>query len=538
MQRRHCVRALALTVLATAVVTATTSGAPTANAESPTSAETRLSATIDAILADPRLDGAQAGVVIADAATGEPVYQRNGDRRLIPASNTKLLTSAAALELLGPGHRFTTDVLRDGNQRGGVLTGDLHLRGGGDPTMLAADYDALAASVARAGIRVVSGNLVADDTRYDATRLGPDWAWDDEPYYYAAQVSALTVAPDTDYDAGTAIVTATPGSGAGARPEISVTPSTGYLRIDNRATTVATGGTDVSFERQHGTNTIVVTGQIAADDDGVSDWVTVWEPTGYAADVFRSALRRHGVRVLGRTVLGQATPADATRVTHHDSMPLAELMVPFLKLSNNGHAEVLTKEIGRVLTGAGTWSAGLAAISEYVADAGMDTGTLRQRDGSGLSRRNHVPPAEFVDLLVAVRAEPWFATWYAALPVAGNAERFVGGTLRSRMVGTPAANNVRAKTGSLTGVSGLSGYVTDADGRVLAFSIVLNNYLASSVKSLEDQIAITLASYTGKATARTATGAAGRAAAPPAAPAPPQATPDGIECSWHKPVTC
>ncbi|SCL34783.1 D-alanyl-D-alanine carboxypeptidase / D-alanyl-D-alanine-endopeptidase (penicillin-binding protein 4) [Micromonospora pallida] len=530
MQRRRYPRALALAALATAVAAATTSAAPTAIAEAPSAAETRLSATIDAILADARLDGAQAGVVVADATTGDTLYQRNGDRRLIPASNTKLLTSAAAMELLGPGHRFTTDVLRTGAKQGTVLTGDLHLRGGGDPTMLAADYDALAARVATAGIRVVTGDLIADDTRYDATRLGPDWAWDDEPYYYAAQISALTVAPDTDYDAGTVIVGAAPGATAGARPEISFTPSTGYLRVDNRATTVATGSTSISFEREHATNTIVVTGQIALGAARTSDWVSVWEPTGYAADVFRTALSRHGVRVLGETVPGRATPPSAVGVTSHDSMPLSELMVPFMKLSNNGHAEVLTKEIGRVLSGSGTWSAGLAKIRQYVATAGMDTGTLNQRDGSGLSRRNMIPADEFVDLLVAVRGEPWFDAWYAALPVAGNAERFVGGTLRSRMRGTPAANNVRAKTGSLTGVSGLSGYVTDADGRQLVFSIVLNNYLASSVKNLEDQIAVALASYTGKSvtTARTA---------PPAAPEIPQ-TPDGIECSWQKPITC
>ncbi|MEU4776955.1 D-alanyl-D-alanine carboxypeptidase/D-alanyl-D-alanine-endopeptidase [Micromonospora sp. NPDC023633] len=527
MHHRLFPRTLALLAL---VAAAATAGAPTATAESPTPAATRLHATIDAILADSRLAGAQASVVVKDAATGETVYHRNGDRRLVPASNTKLLTSAAALELLGPGHRFSTEVRTSGARRAGLVSGNLYLRGGGDPTMLAAEYDALAAQVAAAGVRVVTGNLVADDTRYDSTRLGPDWTWDDEPYYYAAQVSALTVAPDTDYDAGTVIVHAAPGATAGARPVVTTTPATRYLKIDNRAETVAGGETSVSFERAHGSNTIVVTGQIALDAAPASDWVSVWEPTGYAADVFRSALRRHGVRVLGRTVLGQATPEGAAEVGRHRSMPLAELMVPFLKLSNNGHAEVLTKEIGRVLSGSGTWSAGLAAISEYVADAGMDTGTLRQRDGSGLSRRNLVPADEFVDLLTAVRAEPWFDTWYAALPVAGEADRFVGGTLRSRMRGTPAAGNVHAKTGSLTGVSGLSGYVTDADGRVLAFSILLNNYLASSVKTLEDQIAIALASYTGK-------GVTGARVAPPAAPDAPR-VPEGLECAWVKPNAC
>ncbi|MET8834298.1 D-alanyl-D-alanine carboxypeptidase/D-alanyl-D-alanine-endopeptidase [Micromonospora sp. NPDC004540] len=527
MHRRLFPRALAVLAL---VATAATAGAPTATAEAPTPAQTRLHATIDAILADSRLAGAQAGVVVVDTTTGQTLYDRNGDRRLIPASNTKLLTSTAAMELLGPGHRFTTDVAGDGVRRAGLLSGNLYLRGGGDPTMLAEDYDRLAAEVAAAGVRVVTGNLVADDTRYDRTRLGPDWTWDDESYYYAAQVSALTVAPDTDYDAGTVIMHAAPGGQAGARPKITMTPANGWLRIDNRAETVATGETTISFEREHGGNTIVVTGQIAVGQAEESDWMTVWEPTGYAADVFRSALHRHGVRVLGGTVLGQATPADAKPVARHDSMPLADLMVPFLKLSNNGHAEVLTKELGRVLSGSGTWSAGLTAISEYVGDSGMDTGTLRQRDGSGLSRRNMIPPAQFVALLAAVRAEPWFDTWYAALPVAGNPERFVGGTLRSRMRGTAAADNVHAKTGSLTGASSLSGYATDADGHVLAFSVVLNNYLTSSVKGLEDQIAIALASYTekGTTTARLAV---------PTAPESPR-VPEGLECSWVKPALC
>ncbi len=526
MHRRLFPRTLALVAL---VAAAATAGAPTATAESPAPTATRLDATLDAILADARLAGAQASVVVKDAATGETVYHRNGDRRLIPASNTKLLTSAAALDLLGPEHRFRTGVHAGGPRRGGVLTGNLYLRGGGDPTMLAADYDALAARLAAAGVRLVTGNLVADDTRYDDSRLGPDWTWDDEPYYYAAQVSALTVAPDTDYDAGTVVVSAAPAATAGAKPLLSTTPATGYLRFDNRATTVAEGDTTLSFERAHGGNTVVVTGQIAVGDAPASDWVTVWEPTGYAADVFRSALRKHGVRVLGRTVLGEPTPAGATEVARHDSMTLAELMVPFLKLSNNGHAEVLTKEIGRVLAGSGTWSAGIAAINGYVTGAGMDPATFRQRDGSGLSRRNLVPATEFVDLLTAVRSEPWFPAWYAALPIAGEAERFVGGTLRSRMRGTPAAGNVHAKTGSLTGVSGLSGYVTDADGRVLAFSILLNNYLASSVKGLEDQIAVALASYT-------ATDAATARVAPRTPPEPPG--PEDRECSWVKPIAC
>src|SRR5690606_24428086 len=182
-----------------------------------------------------------------------------------------------------------------GRPHGGALVGDLYLRGTGDPTMLAADYDALAAQVAASGVRVVTGDLVADDTWFDAVRLGREWAWDDEPYYYAAQVSALSVAPDTDYDAGTVIVTVRPGAAAGARPVVTLTPETRYVTIDNRATTVGSGGADtIAIEREHGTNRIVITGTVPVNGSATNDWVSVWEPTGYAADVFRRALERHG----------------------------------------------------------------------------------------------------------------------------------------------------------------------------------------------------------------------------------------------------
>ena len=173
--------------------------------------DTGLKGAIDRILVDARMDGGAASVVIADAATGERLYQRDGTDRLMPASNTKLATSTAAMALLGPDHRFRTDVLSTGSRHGSVLRGDLYLRGGGDPTTLAKDYDQLAADLAASGITRVTGRLVADDTRFDTQRLGRSWAADDESSYYSAQISPLTVAPDTDYDSGTVIVEATPG---------------------------------------------------------------------------------------------------------------------------------------------------------------------------------------------------------------------------------------------------------------------------------------------------------------------------------------
>ncbi|MEU1806721.1 D-alanyl-D-alanine carboxypeptidase/D-alanyl-D-alanine-endopeptidase [Streptomyces sp. NPDC019937] len=479
---------------------------------------------VDRVLADPLLKGGAAGVVVADADSGAVLYRHRADDRLMPASNTKLFTSAAAMGLLGPDHTFRTDVSTDGTRRGHTLRGDLYLRGTGDPTLLARDYDRLAKDIADAGITRVTGRLIADDTRFDAQRAGRSWAADDESSYYAAQISPLTVAPDTDYDAGSVIVEVAPSAAAGERPKVTVTPGTRYVRIDNRARTGSGGG--LTVERGHGTNTITVSGAIAAGAPVAKEWVSVWEPTGYAAAVFADALQEHGVRVEGPTRLGEATPPDARPLASHRSMPLKKLLIPFMKLSNNIHAEVLTKAIGYETAGRGTWSAGLDAIADWLKKQGVDTGSVRQVDGSGLSRMDNIAAGQLTELLLAVRHQPWYADWYGSLPVACAPDRFVGGTLRSRMCGTPAAGNARGKTGSLTGASALSGYVTDADGRELVYSIVLNNYLAPSVKTLEDAIVVTLAK---SGEGRT------EAVRPRAVRGAPTAD---LECSWVKPRRC
>jgi serine-type D-Ala-D-Ala carboxypeptidase/endopeptidase (penicillin-binding protein 4) len=484
-----------------------------------------LAVTIDGILADPRLDGAQAAVVVRDAQTGATLYTRNPDDRLMPASNTKLFTSAAALDLLGPDHRFTTSVLATGAQHGSVLHGNLYLRGTGDPTMLYPDYDDLAAKVAASGVRTVLGQLVADDTWFDDVRYGAIWSWDDEDQYYDAGISALTAAGDTDYDAGTVIVEALPATTAGRPAAVTLTPSTGYVKIVNRSTTVPAGGEDtLSIHRQHGTNTIVIDGTVPVGGSSTKEWVAVWEPTGYAADLFRRALAAHGVRVLGTSRPGVATPAAARPLASHDSMTLAEMYTPFLKLSNNMHAEILTKTLGRVEAGEGSWDAGLQVVSDDLATKfGVDTTKLRQADGSGLSRWDNIAPREVSDLLVAAQSQPWFQTWYNALPIAGNPDRMVGGTLRNRMRNTPAANNVHAKTGTLTGASALSGYVTDADGERLVFSIIFNNYLSGAPTDLQDKIAVVLARFS-----RQPAAAALRSAVPSVPPA------SGPDLEWTK----
>ncbi|NUP82954.1 MAG: D-alanyl-D-alanine carboxypeptidase/D-alanyl-D-alanine-endopeptidase, partial [Nonomuraea sp.] len=194
--------------------------------------------------------------------------------------------------------------------------------------------------------------------------------------------------------------------------------------------------------------------------------------------------------------------------------------------SNNMHAEILTKAMGRKVANQGSWSAGLKVSTDFAKANGVQV--INMRDGSGLSRRDGFSPGSIVQLLSAVRAKPWFSTWYEALPIAGNSDRFTGGTLRSRMANTPAANNVHAKTGSLTGVTALSGYVTSAEGEPLVFSIMLNQYLSGSPKDIEDKIAVRLAQFS-RTTATDVTAqlrSAGQSAA------------GDLECSWLKPAQC
>ncbi len=459
-------------------------------------APTTLSQDLDALLANPALTGADVGLVVKDAITGSTLYDHHGADLLLPASNMKLFTSATAMDVLGPNYTFSTTVAQDGTRHGPTLAGNLYLKGTGDPTMLAADYDALAAEVAAAGITRVGGQLVADDTWFDNQRLGASWGWDDEPYYYAAETSALTISPDTDYDAGSVNVTVSPGA-VGQPPKITVTPPNNYLTIVNTATTgVAGSATTDDVNRDEGDNVIRITGSIAADAAPDVETMAVWEPTGLVAQLFRADLAAHGVTVTGPTGY-RATPANTATIASRTSMPVSQLLTPFMKLSNNLHAEALVKAAGRKVSGQGSWPAGLAALKADFGAFGLNPQQLSMVDGSGLSRQNYVSADEISTLLIGAQQQPWFSTWYNSLPVAGVSDRMVGGTLRSRMVGTPAANNLRAKTGSMTGVSALSGYVTAASGEKLVFAMAENNFLPRSVTSIENAVGVRLAEYDG-----------------------------------------
>ena len=503
---RPVLAALAVTVVAavgtTIAVVATTDASAGTVLLPATASDAALVATLDQLLAGSRLTGSTVGMQVRDGVTGEIIYNHEADQRVIPASNEKLMTSAAALEVLGTGYKFHTVASYSGTKSSKTVSGNLYLRGQGDPTMAYAQYDALAAAVATAGITKFSGGLVADDSWFDHVPLGLDWSWQDEGYADNAAISALTVAADANFDTGAVAVASKPGAAVGNAAILTLTPANSVVKIVNHAVTGAAGSANtVTATRAHGTNTITVSGSspLKATTPG-NVLVSVQDPSQLAIGVFRDALKRHGVTVVGSTTTG-TTPSGTKTIVDHASMPLSQLLPYFLKLSNNGHAELLTKAMGRAKspTSAGSWSTGLTAATTALKGLGVDTNVIKMGDGSGLSRRDWLTTGQVAALLSAAQSRPWFATWFTALPIAGDPNPLIGGTLSSRMRGTPAAGNLHGKTGTLSGVNALSGYVNDLGGRRLIFSGIANSAL-SNVSDILDSAAVAMASSGGATT--------------------------------------
>lgn len=421
-------------------------------------------------------------VRLLDARTGRLIYEKNPDLALMPASNMKLVTSAAAFAHLGPGYRFTTRLMaRPPRQKGRIET--LYLVGGGDPSLTTEDLRRMACALAAKGVSSV-GELAADDSRYDDARLGFGWNWDDEPYYYSAQMSALTVNRGVQY------VTVRPGAGPGDPARVEVAPSPGYQQVSSQAITGPPGGSArIEIGRVRGRNIVTVKGVIPQDAEPVRDErVTVEEPALYAAHLLAGLLEAQGIRV-GEASRIAAAPSQAVEWVRHESEPLSTLAIHLNKRSDNLYAEMLLKEIGLMTRGRGSSAEGRETALRWMRSLGIPVGGLRISDGSGLSRLNYLTTGTLSELLRAVNQAPWRRSFFATLPVAGT-----DGTLSSRLKGTDAAGRLLAKTGTILDSSGLSGYILAGPEPRYILSFLGNNYrppenAPPSLKRVEDEVA-------------------------------------------------
>ncbi len=447
------------------------------------------------------------GIHVVDVSTGRVLYQRNSDHFFVPASNTKLFSTALALSRLGPDYRFRTLVLAaappDAN---GILRGDLRLAGSGDPTLSGYTYpyqknaragdplaaiNSLADQLVARGVVEVNGDIIGDDTAYPWEPYPEGWAEGDTLWSYGAPVSALTV---NDNTLALRILPA---------GRVAVEPPVEYYAIDNRIVTGAAGNRPVTdgaarrrirMERQG--RQLLLSGTMPARDSGTTEVLAIDDPALYAAQALTQALQARGVVVRGVATARHRAPgqdqstAGGVVLAQRDSPTLAQVLQVIDKISQNLHAELVLREVARVRRGDASRDSALKELRDFLGEAGLDPKDTHFEDASGLSRLTLVTPAALTRLLLFMHRSPYRDVWFGLLPIGGE-----DGTLSGRFANAEAARRIHAKTGSLSHVAALAGYADSPPGRRVAFSIAVNNYNAppSEIRAVIDRIALLLA---------------------------------------------
>lgn len=422
------------------------------------------------------------GALVVSLTYGDTLFSWRADRRFTPASNAKLFTTAAALHYLTPDYRFLTILYADGAVRSGVLSGDLVLYGTGDPTF-ALDTAALAPfadSVVRAGIRVVRGDIVGDASFLGAELTGPGWSPDNFGSVYAAPPSALGASENRIR------ITVRPGPIAGAPATFHVEPANDYYAVESVViTSRRRTRTHIAIRRGRSRGIIELAGTIPVTSDGWTEGVAVEEPAVFAASLLRQLLLARGVTITGMTrSVSDAAPERAQRMLDRSALgqdpfsgalavrrsaPLDQIVSMINHRSHNLSAELALRTIGRMVEHAGTYASGAHAVQQFLTrDVGIAANAFQVTDGSGLSILDEATPRSLVQLLAFMRGAPESHAFVASLPM-------VGAGISSRMRDTPALGRLRAKTGTLSDVSALAGYVTTVNGEELAFSIIVNH---------------------------------------------------------------
>ena len=462
------------------------------------SCTTPLHRSVESLTESSALRGAHTGITIKSLTDGSYLFRSNDEKFFIPASNMKLFTTAAALVLLGPEFRYTTNLYADGEIRDGLLNGNLIIRGVGDPTLsgrfhtggVDEIFSGWAESLLKLGIKEIRGNIVGDGSLFGEEYLGTGWAWDDDMHCYSAEISSLSINDNC------IAVSVRHGAGAGNAPLISVEDVSGHVTIRSRAvTTLPEEELSLRLSREPASNLLTVSGGMPANAEADRFFVAIHNPALFAAAHLTQVLKSKGIAVAGTIVdqrgLSEPVPYESMKIlASYTSPPLREIITQINKASRNLPTELLFRTLGKSFRNDGSARAAAEVVNATLTKMTIPPGSVVIYDGSGLSRMNLVMPSALVTLLEYMYRQEDFSYFLKSLPVAG-----IDGTLRDRMENSPAEGKVKAKTGSMTRVLNLSGYIKGREGRVYAFSILINNYAgpAEAVKSLQDSFLVHLA---------------------------------------------
>jgi len=440
-----------------------------------------LKARFDALFPDTLFPPSNVGMKVVSLSTGETLYELNSDLIFNPASNQKLFTSAAALWELGEDFLFKTRISFD------TLNVDqIFVKGFGDPFLSTADIESIATVVSRSLPGGKTWTIVGDVSYFDDLYLGSGWMWDDEPSCYNMFLTPLSV------NGNCIDVHVRPGSLGGDSVEVSTEPRTRYVTIENNGRTVedtVINALEVSRKWRERLNAISVAGEMLKGDSLSSTELSVWQPEHYTLTLLAEKLQGQAATIGGIRL--DTVPSTATPIL--DYTHRLDSVVTYLnKESDNLSAENILKTLGAEKRSVpGSAAKGISVLHEFLNGNDIDTSRIVLVDGSGLSRYNLTSADVLIRLLLAMHKRPeHFDAFYTSLPIAG-----VDGTLSDRMKGSPAEGNLRAKTGTLNGVSSLSGYVHTADGEFLAFSVLMQKFpgSAQAYRQVQDRLGILLA---------------------------------------------
>jgi serine-type D-Ala-D-Ala carboxypeptidase/endopeptidase (penicillin-binding protein 4) len=415
----------------------------------------------------------KATLTIRDRANGHLLYAYRGDHLMRTASNMKIISGAAALAVLGKDYQFQTHIYTDGTLQDGTLNGNIYIKGSGDPTLGEETFQQFAQILLENNIRTIKGQLLGDDTLFSGDTLPPGVDDEGETHYYGARVSAISMSPNSDYDASTIIVTASPGE-IGQKPAFEVIPHLCGMQITNEAVTVAEGEENtLEIRRLNNTDKIVITGNLP-QNDSAKVWVSLQHPTKNTLQLFKVICEQAGIVFFYEDAIDVGVvPDNAELLYTYGGSTVGEIFSIFMKLSNNSIADIFIKLMGKQQYGIGDYESGIRVLKEYLQSHHIEIENWRFADGSGLSHKIRVHSNGLSELLYKLQKEPYFDLFYDALPVAGNPDRLIGGTLKERFTESKFENRIIAKTGYIHEVNTLSGYLIGDSGREYIFSLLL-----------------------------------------------------------------